>query len=200
MTVPTNVPNNKERILEVNDGVTVQSKINVTLNNLTFQNGVEPTGSGTFLDGGAIWYDGADANALTNVGLLTLHNVKLTGNTSAGSGGGVHAQFGSLKIESTSIIRANTSQHKVGGGVEYNGGNTQVETQFLLIDNSTIGGALVADGNQAIDATFGAGGGLDTRGGGLNGTGIVISERHAHSKQYRAFRERPQWWRRNSDR
>src|SRR6185436_18456019 len=98
------------------------SKINVTLNNLTFQKGVEPTGSGTFLDGGAIWYDGSDANALTNVGLLTLHNVKLTGNTSAGAGGGVHAQFGSLKIESTSIIRANTSQHKVGGGVEYNGG------------------------------------------------------------------------------
>jgi hypothetical protein len=174
-TLASAVPNNKERILEINDGATLQSKINVTLTNLTFQNGVEPTESGTFLDGGAVWYDGSDVNSNTNIGLLTLHNVKVTANTSAGSGGGVHGQFGSLKIESTSIISSNTSQHKVGGGVEYNGGNT-VETQTLIIDNSTIGGANVSDGNTASDPTFGAGGGLDTRGGSgvqiLNGTVI----------------------------
>ncbi len=169
-TLGTNVPNNKERILEINDGATIQSKINVTLTNLTFQNGVSPTGSGTFLDGGAIWYDGSDANANTNIGLLTLHNVKVANNTSAGAGGGVLGQFGSLKIESTSIISGNTSQHKVGGGVEYNGGNT-VETQTLVIDGSTIGGANVSDGNTASDSTFGAGGGLDTRGG----AGVTIT-------------------------
>ena len=172
----SNSPNNKERILEINDIALVQSKVNVTLTNLTFQNGIEPTGSGAFLDGGAIWYDGSDATAVTNVGLLTLHNVKLSGNTCAGGGGGVNAQFGSLRIESTSIVRANTSQHKVAGGVRYTGGNT-IETQYLSIDDTTIGGALAADGNQAIDATFGGGGGIDSAGGGTGGTfdGIVIT-------------------------
>ena len=100
----------------------------------------------------------------------------------------MHAQFGSLRVENSSIIRANTTQHQVGGGIEYNGGNT-VETQYFVVDNSTIGGAAVADANQAIDPTFGAGGGIDTRGGGTGGAfngivmqnGAVIQNNISHS-------------------
>ena len=165
-TLDTNVPNNKERILEVNDSAVGAGadRVNVTLTNLTMQNAVEPTGSGTFLDGGAVRFDGFDFDTNTNIGLLTLHNVKLANNISAGFGGGVFAGFGSLKIETTSIVSGNQAQHKVGGGVAWTGGNT-VETQTLIIDGSTIGGALVSDGNTALDATFGAGGGVDARGG-----------------------------------
>jgi hypothetical protein len=169
-TQAANVPNNKERILEINDGATIQSKINVTLTNLTFQNAVEPTGSGVFLDGGAIRYDGSDVGSNTNVGLLTLHNVKLANNFSAGFGGGVFAGFGSLKIEAASIVSGNQAEHKVAGGVAWTGGNT-VETQTLIIDGSTIGGANVSDANTALDATFGSGAGVDARGG----AGVTIS-------------------------
>jgi len=165
-TLASAVPNNKERILEVNDSAigAGADRVNVTLTNLTMQNAVEPTGSGVFLDGGAVRFDGFDFTTNTNIGLLTLHNVKLTGNTSAGFGGGVFAGFGSLVIETTSIVRANTAQHKVAGGAGWNGGNT-VETQFFRLDGSTVGGALVADGNLATDTTFGAGAGIDVRGG-----------------------------------
>ncbi|MDQ3474235.1 MAG: Ig-like domain repeat protein [Acidobacteriota bacterium] len=127
------------------------------------QNGVSPTGSGVFLEGGAIYYDGSDSDN-TNQGLLTLTNVKLSANTSAGQGGGVWAGFGSLTINSSSIVRANIATNQSGGGVAWTGGNT-VEGQGLTIANSTIGGALVADGNQANDPTFGAPGGVDARGG-----------------------------------
>jgi CSLREA domain-containing protein len=165
-TLASAVPNNKERILQVNDSATGagQDRVNVTLTNLTMQNAVEPTGSGTFLDGGAVRFDGFDFTSNTNIGLLTLHNTKLQNNTSAGFGGGVFVGFGSLVIETTSIVRANTAQHKVGGGVGWTGGNT-VETQFFRLDGSTVGGALAADGNLATDTTFGAGAGLDVRGG-----------------------------------
>jgi hypothetical protein len=165
-TLGTNVPNNKERILEVNDSAVGPGadRVNVTLTNLTMQNAVEPTGSGTFLDGGAVRFDGFDFDSNTNIGLLTLHNVKLSNNVSAGFGGGVFVGFGSLKIETTSIIRANTAQHKVGGGAGWTGGNT-VETQFFMLDGSTVGGATAADGNLATDAAFGAAAGIDMRGG-----------------------------------
>jgi len=165
-TLGTNVPNNKERILEVNDSAVGPGadRVNVTLTNLTMQNAVEPTGSGTFLDGGAVRFDGFDFDSNTNIGLLTLHNVKLSNNVSAGFGGGVFVGFGSLKIETTSIIRANTAQHKVGGGAGWTGGNT-VETQFFMLDGSTVGGATAADGNLATDAAFGAAAGIDLRGG-----------------------------------
>jgi hypothetical protein len=165
-TLASAVPNNKERILQVNDSATGagQDRVNVTLTNLTMQNAVEPTGSGVFLDGGAVRFDGFDFTSNTNIGLLTLHNAKLQNNTSAGFGGGVFVGFGSLVIETTSIVRANTAQHKVGGGVGWNGGNT-VETQFFRLDGCTVGGALVADGNLATDTTFGAGAGIDVRGG-----------------------------------
>ena len=164
-TLATNSPNNKERILEVNDVVVIgfHRRIAVTLTNLTMQNGFSPTGSGNFLEGGAIYFDGSDLNN-TNIGLLTLTNVKLSGNTSAGQGGGVWAGFGSLTVNSSSIVRANTATNQSTGGVAWTGGNT-VETQGLTIANSTIGGALVADGNLANDPTFGAPGGVDARGG-----------------------------------
>jgi hypothetical protein len=171
-TLASNSPNNKERILEVNDSAVGPGadKVNVTITNVTMQNAVSPTGSGVFLDGGAVRFDGFDFDANTNVGLLTLHNVKLANNTSAGFGAGVFAGFGSLKIETTSIVSGNTAQHKVAGGVGWNGGNT-VETQTLIIDGSTIGGATAAEGNTASDATFGAGGGVDARGG----AGVTIT-------------------------
>jgi len=164
-TLGTNVPNNKERILEVNDVAVIgfQNRIAVTLTNLTMQNGFSPTGSGNFLEGGAIYFDGSDSDN-TNIGLLTLTNVKLSGNTSAGQGGGVWAGFGSLTINSSSIVRTNIATNQSTGGVAWTGGNT-VETQALNIANSTIGGAAVADGNQATDPTFGAPGGVDARGG-----------------------------------
>jgi CSLREA domain-containing protein len=164
-TLGTNVPNNKERILEVNDVAVIgfNSRVNVTLTNMTMQNGFSPTSSGTFLEGGAIYFDGSRPDN-TNIGLLTLTNVKLSANTSAGQGGGVWAGFGSLTVQTTSIVRANTATNQSGGGVAWTGGNT-VETQGFTMANSTIGGALVADGNQATDPTFGAPGGLDARGG-----------------------------------
>jgi CSLREA domain-containing protein len=165
-TLGTNVPNNKERILEVNDVAVIgfHNQLAITITNMTLQNGNSPVGSGTNLEGGALYYDGSDSSPSTNQGLLTLTNVKLSANTSAGQGGGVWAGFGSLTVQTTSIVRANTALHEATGGVAWTGGNT-VEGQGLTITNSTVGGALVADGNQASDATFGAPGGVDARGG-----------------------------------
>ncbi len=166
---------NKDRILEVNDFVNPQVNINVTLSNLTMQNGVAPktpAPDNYNTPGGAISYDGFDSTVAggANTGVLTLTNCKITNNSSAGNGGGIKAGFGSVILQSTSIISANTASFASGGGVFYNGGNS-VTSQTLQINNSTIGGALATDGNKANDTSFGNGGGVDA----VGSSGVTVS-------------------------
>jgi CSLREA domain-containing protein len=163
----------KDRVLEVNNFVVPQVNINVTLSNLTIRNGVAPrTADPDHYNesGGGIMYDGFDSAANANSGLLTLTNVKVTGNTAAGPGGGMRGIFGSVLVQSGSVVSSNTSQFAAGAGLQYSGGNT-LDGQTLTIDNSTIGGALASDGNNGPDATFGLGAGVDTAGG----SGFTIS-------------------------
>jgi hypothetical protein len=169
----------KDRILEVNDFVRSQHSYNVTLSNLTLQNGNAPrtpAPDNYNTAGGAIMYDGFESNAGGGPnGTLTLTNCKVTSNTAAGQGGGITTIDATLIIQSTSIVSANTCTFAAGGGISYNGGNTAV-TQNLQINNSTIGGPLATDGNKANDTGFGSGGGVQTAGGAAatisNGTTI----------------------------
>jgi hypothetical protein len=157
----------KDRVLETNDFINQQHAYNVTLSNLTIQNGNAPrtpAPDNYNTKGGGIMYDGFESNNNTPSGVLTLTNCKVTTNTAAGQGGGITTIDATLIIQSTSIVSANTSTFGAGGGISYNGGNT-VATQTLQINNSTIGGPLAADGNQAIDTTFGSGGGVQCNGG-----------------------------------
>jgi hypothetical protein len=156
---------NKDRVMETNNFVLPQHGTSLTLTNLTVQNGNAPrtpAPDNYNTKGGGIQFDGFDSPSNTNLGVLTLTNTKFTTNTSAGQGGGILAIFGGLTVQSTSIVSANTTTFAAGGGIQHSGGN--VITTTFTIDNSTIGGALVSDGNTAGDASFGSGGGIDSVG------------------------------------
>jgi hypothetical protein len=177
--VPASGGINKDRVLEVNDFLRAQHAYNVTLSNLTIQNGNAPrtpAPDNYNTAGGAIMYDGFESNAGGGPqGTLTLTNCKITANTAAGQGGGITTIDAFLNIQSTSIVSANTCTFAAGGGISYNGGNTAV-AQNLQINNSTIGGPLATDGNKANDTTFGIGGGVDAVGsaGATISNGTVI--------------------------
>jgi hypothetical protein len=155
----------KDRVLESNNFVVPQHGTSLTLNNLTVQNGNAPrtpAPDNYNTKGGGIQFDGFDSPSNSNLGVLTVTNCKFTANTSAGQGGGIFALFGGLTVQTTSIVSSNTTTFAAGGGIQHSGGN--VITTTLNINNSTIGGPLLADGNTAGDASFGSGGGIDSVG------------------------------------
>ena len=167
--VPASGGISKDRILEVNDSVIPQVAVHVTLNNLTMQGGVAPRTPDPdhyFTPGGGIKYDGFDSATGKSSGVLTLNNCKVTGNQSAGLGGGINAIWCSLVIQSNSIVSFNTNQFASGGGIQYSGGNNiDSPPQTVTIKDSFV------TNNVALDGTFGSGGGLYTTGGG----GMTIS-------------------------
>ena len=164
---------NKDRILDINPFSDPQFPINVTVKDLTMQNGSAPNynvSSTNFFHeaGGAIQFDGTKSQS-PNAGptaTLTLVNVKFNSNTGAGQGGAVFINWGSGAITNC-IFTSNTSTFGSGGAISYNGGNINL-TQTLTISGTTIGG--VGTGNQATNATAGNGGGVNTTGG----TGITM--------------------------
>ncbi len=113
--VPAQGGISKDRVLEVNDFVNPQVAIAVTLNNLTISEDAPrtPAPDNYNTAGGGIRYDGFDSATSKNSGVLTLNNVKVTGNKAAGQGGGILPSFGSCVIQSNangqSIVSNNTS-------------------------------------------------------------------------------------------
>src|SRR5207249_11164225 len=150
----------KDRILEVNDFITAQRGLVVSLSGVTLTNAVSPSTAAPDnykTPGGAIMFDGFDQPSTNPTGTLTLTNVVVTANTAGGQGGGMTTVDASLTLN-TSTVSTNTATSANGGGISYNGGN-KIAGQTLTLTTSTI------SGNTAANATFGIGGGIATFGG-----------------------------------
>ncbi|MCA9944306.1 MAG: hypothetical protein KC449_12545 [Anaerolineales bacterium] len=131
--------------------ISVTTGVNVSLFNLTVQNGSAEDGGGIF-----------------NRGNLTLENVVVQGNTAVpnetfGEGGGIF-NLGTLTA-SSSTISQNSAEY--GGGLENNGG-----TVFLT--------DVVISGNTATDIFDGVGGGLENSSGSATLTRVTVQNNTAN--------------------
>jgi len=150
--------NHASQIFEIDPGVTV------AISGLTIENGLAKAGGG-----------------IHNEGALTLTNITVSGNTSAGGvGGGINNYGGTLTL-TNSTVSGNTSAGSYGGGIA-NGAAT------LILTNSTVSGNTSSNsdgggiGNQGIatvtnstvsgNTAWGNGGGI-ANGSGFTGGGTV---------------------------
>jgi hypothetical protein len=171
-----------DRVFDVNNFVSFGTACNVSFQNMTVRFGQAKTGKigGNFYDGGGIKIDGFDSNPNTGAsgdgqGTLTLSGVNVTQNQSSGQGGGVHTISAFAVVNSSSSITQNTTVNSTGGGLNYAGGNTNVNGQTLTLSSATI------SNNNANQATFGNGAGFATQGGaGVTLTNCTISNNNSN--------------------
>jgi len=118
-------------------------------------------------EGGAIYFEALG-------GQLELRDVRLTGNTATGGGGGAHVEAGNLKLTDV-VFQGNTSGEQ-GGGLDIDEPGTTVAFGRLTFENNTAaeGGGWQTDGGHSIDvenltlagnSATGAGGGASFGGG-----------------------------------
>lgn len=135
-------------------GLTIATASNVTVNNLTIQNGYA----------GA---SGADGGGIANAGTLTVNRSTLNNNTAADKGGGIYND-GTLTV-SNSTLNDNVAADK-GGGIYNDGTLTANNSTFSnnTATNDSGGGIFNRDTLALNNSTFSS----NTAGGGFGG-GII---------------------------
>ena len=141
----------------------------ITLTNLTVQNGAI-TGSGTANAGGGI----------INYGGLLLDHVRVTQNSSQEGGGGIFTS-GNLVIQNSEVV-SNTAQGAGGGIYLWSNGVVTMTNSLIAWNNGSIGGGIFNIGNMnAENSTLQAnhaalfGGGLSNSGAGVvNLSGVTV--------------------------
>jgi hypothetical protein len=129
------------RILTINSGV------NVSLNNLTLTRGAEPDGfGGGVLNNGTLTLSGvtishndaATGGGIWNQGNLTVSHSAIVGNRSDGSGGGLHNQ-GTAALTNVTISGNRAAS---GGGIGGGGTNTLINVTISSNQATGSGGGL----------------------------------------------------------
>gem|GEM_PF-1897279 len=136
---------NAFRILSANSGVTV------TLNALTFQNGLDNLLGGAVFNSGTLTISNSTfignhavaGGGIANFGSLTISNSTFSGNGATQFGGGVYNEGGVLVIYN-STFSANSADN--GGGGVYNKLGATLNYANTIIANSTSGGDCVNAG------------------------------------------------------
>ncbi|MCL4263755.1 MAG: CSLREA domain-containing protein [Anaerolineae bacterium] len=132
--------------------LTINSGVNVILNNLTLTRGSEPGGvGGGLLNNGTLTLNGVTIShseagtggGIWNQGSLTLSHSAIVGNRSDGSGGGLHNQ-GTAALTNVTI-----SGNQAGNGGGIGGGGTNTLTNVTISSNQATGSGGGLNGGPA---------------------------------------------------
>ena len=142
--------------------------------------GVHAKISGVRIVGGLAMLSQEDGGGIRNLGMLTLQNVVLVGNSAAGGGGAI-ASYGAnstLTIDGTTF-ESNSSNGPFGGGALLNSSESTItDSMFKSNSSSFSGGAIVNTSGGSLTllrTTVKAGGvGLGNRGGGIFNSATLI--------------------------
>ena len=157
------------RIFQIDDGNAAQ-QLDVQITGLTLTNGHATDGD-----------DGVDSDADRGGAIfsrenLVLDNSVVSGNTAAGTGGGIYSNLGDLAVTDSVVSGNSTTYYGPGGGIGNVQGTLTVTSSHFSGNSATGygGGVFSDDGDVRVTSSTISGNSSDYHGGGIYGnTGAV---------------------------